>query len=137
MLGEAYGCLPAPLQAGCRQRSGASGCAEADARAPRRKTYTSMNTAKKGAAAERRTMQVLSVAGYDSIRAAASKGTWDVVAWGPQGVRFVQVKAGGAYCSSVEREQIKLAVVPPGATKEIWRWPSLGAKASPIIEVVS
>jgi Holliday junction resolvase len=82
-----------------------------------------MNTKAKGARAERRAMRLLEALGYTCTRAGASLGLFDVIAIGPNDVRLVQVKAGGMYCSSVEREQITLFAVPANCTREIWRFP--------------
>lgn len=95
-----------------------------------------MNTAQKGARAERRTIAVLEAAGYTCVRSAASKGLFDVVAWNGVHWRVIQVKAGKENLSGIEREQIQLHAMPGNATKECWRWPSMGLTAVPLIEVL-
>jgi hypothetical protein len=42
---------------------------------------------------------------------------------GPADVRLIQVKAGGAYFSAVEREAIRALSVPPAVSREAWRFP--------------
>ena len=81
-----------------------------------------MNGYRKGAAAEYRAMRLLEAAGYVVMRAAGSHGPFDLAAFGPHDVKVISVKAGGKYCSAVEREQLQLAVVPPNCSKEIWRF---------------
>jgi Holliday junction resolvase-like predicted endonuclease len=93
-----------------------------------------MNTAKKGAAAERRAIKILESAGYTASRSAASKGVFDVVAFNGAGLRLIQVKSGGSYASSAEREAMCMAPAPIGATKEIWRFPDRCRE--PLIEVL-
>jgi hypothetical protein len=68
-------------------------------------------------------MAILTAAGYACSRAAASLGIFDVVAIGAADIRLVQVKSGGAYCSSVERELIARFVAPWNCSREIWRFP--------------
>ena len=53
-----------------------------------------INTAAKGRRLEHKTIRVLEAAGYDCTRAAASKGTWDIVAMNEDNLRLIQVKAG-------------------------------------------
>lgn len=79
-----------------------------------------MNTAAKGRRAEHRVRRILEAAGYEVTRSAASRGVWDLIAWNARAVRFIQVKAGTAEASALEREAMQLAVVPIGATKELW-----------------
>jgi len=81
-----------------------------------------MNGYRKGAAAEYRAMRLLETLGYYVIRAAGSHGVFDLAAFGPHDVRAISVKAGGKYCSAVEREQLELVVVPANVSKEIWRF---------------
>ena len=46
-----------------------------------------------------------------------------MIAVRPQDLRLIQVKAGGAYLSGVEREQITGLTVPANVTREAWRFP--------------
>jgi Holliday junction resolvase len=93
-----------------------------------------MNAKRKGTRAEHRAMRILAAAGYSCLRSGASLGMFDVLALNGTGIRCVQVKSGGAYCSAVEREQIALVDLPPNATREIWRFPDRCRQ--PVIEVV-
>jgi Holliday junction resolvase len=52
-----------------------------------------MNTSRKGRAREHQSRRRLEQQGYSVMLAAASKGTFDLVAVGPDDVQFVQVKA--------------------------------------------
>ncbi|MGH9936052.1 MAG: hypothetical protein ACREAM_07390 [Blastocatellia bacterium] len=53
-----------------------------------------MNTAHKGRRAEYKSIALLEASGYVCIRAAASKGVFDLVAVRSDSVAFVQVKSG-------------------------------------------
>ena len=86
----------------------------------------------KGRRGEYKVQRILEAAGYDTVRSAGSKGMWDVIAWNRLGARFIQVKAGDCSPSRLEREAIDAAVVPDGATKEIWL---LRDRQAPLIEV--
>lgn len=86
---------------------------------------------------EYRAQRILEAAGYNTIRAASSKGAADVVAIGDGIVRFISVKSGGAYASAIEREaleMLKLKLERVGATVEIWRFPERCKE--PLIEVL-
>lgn len=91
-------------------------------------------SARSGARAERRARRILEAAGYIVTRAAGSRGLWDLVAIGPRDIRLVQVKAGTARLSPVEREQLQSATVPPNASREYWRFPPRAR--APIIETL-
>ena len=93
-----------------------------------------MNTKAKGSRAEHRCMRLLEAAGYVCTRASASLGLFDVIAIGPQGVRCIQVKAGGEYLSALEREALQLQAVPANCSKEYWRFPD--RCRAPLIEVL-
>jgi Holliday junction resolvase len=88
----------------------------------------------KGRRREYRVQAILERAGYMTTRAASSKGPADVIAWNGQTIRFISVKSGGAYASSLERERLEGLPVPPNASKEIWRLPT-GCR-EPLIEVL-
>ena len=76
-----------------------------------------------GAYYESRARKMLEELGYVVVRAAGSKGPFDLIAIGPTDVRCIQVKAGDkAWISPAEREAIELIpVLRPMCTKEIWR----------------
>lgn len=82
-----------------------------------------INGKRKGARAEHKAMRILETAGYTCVRAAASLGPIDVIAFGPTGIRCLQVKSGQEYCSQLERERIRALVLPTNATREVWRFP--------------
>jgi Holliday junction resolvase len=90
------------------------------------------NPKAKGARAERRTIQVLTAAGYWCIKAGGSLGPFDVVAIGAGDMRFIQVKSGDQRCSELERERMTSVPMPSWASAEIWRWPDRARE--PLIE---
>ena len=51
-----------------------------------------MNRTRRGHDTERRCVRELELAGYECIRSAASKKTWDVIAIGPYDVKLIQCK---------------------------------------------
>jgi Holliday junction resolvase len=81
-----------------------------------------VNTARKGRRAEHRARHALEAAGYTVIRAAASKGMADLVAWNGDHVRLVSVKAGGRYVSKWDRAALLTMPRPAGVSVEIWRY---------------
>jgi Holliday junction resolvase len=91
-----------------------------------------VNCAVKGRRSEHRARALLEAAGYVVCRSAASKGLVDLVAWNDHQVRFISVKAGSAYASALEREQLKLMPRPTNSSAEIWRFPDRAQK--PLIE---
>jgi Holliday junction resolvase len=93
-----------------------------------------MSTATKGRRAEHRARNILRDAGYQVTRAAGSKGPADLIAWNTAAIRFISVKRGTVYLSSVEREALMLGAFPPNSTVECWRFP-LGCR-EPLIEVL-
>jgi Holliday junction resolvase len=80
-----------------------------------------MNTAAKGRRLEHKTIRRLESEGYTCIRAAASKGAFDVHAFNGAHGRYIQSKAN-AWPGAVEMEALQLVSVPPGCSKEVWRW---------------
>lgn len=80
-----------------------------------------MNTAAKGRRLEHKTRERLEAEGYDVLRSAASKGSWDLVAIRATDIRLVQVKAN-AWPGSVEMESMQLTKVPANCSREVWRW---------------
>ena len=81
------------------------------------------------------TQRVLEAAGYETIRAASSKGVVDVVAFRRGDVRLISVKSGSARPTAVEREGLEhLAKFALGGySVELWRWPK-GAR-EPLVTV--
>jgi hypothetical protein len=78
-----------------------------------------MNTKAKGARNERRARVLLESSGYTVIRAGASVALFDFVAFGRNGVAFVQVKSRGPGAA----ERARLAAfgnLPCGASKQVW-----------------
>lgn len=94
-----------------------------------------MNTKAKGSRAERKAIRLLEAAGYVCTKAGGSLGLFDVIAIGPHDVRCVQVKSGGAYLSTEEREAIPSPDRPANVTRESWRCPD-GCRAA-VIERLS
>jgi len=62
-----------------------------------------MNTSAKGAAYENDARRKLVELGYSTLRSAASKGPFDVVAWNDVKLGFFQLKSGRTSCASAER----------------------------------
>lgn len=88
----------------------------------------------KGRRAEYRAKGILEAAGFQTTRAAGSKGGADLIAWNTTTIRFISVKSGTKYASAIEREALQLLPVPACATKEIWRFPDYCRDA--LIEVL-
>lgn len=91
----------------------------------------------KGRRREYRAQQILELAGYQTIRAASSKGPVDVVALKRGSVRLISVKSGQAYASHVERECLRGLAQDVGGfivSVEIWRFPERCRE--PLIEVL-
>lgn len=78
---------------------------------------------RKGSRAELRCIRILEAAGYCCTKAGGSLGIFDVIALGPKDIRAIQVKAGTARLSGVEREAIGLLTLPSNVSKEYWRFP--------------
>jgi len=87
-----------------------------------------------GRRAEYRCQRILEAAGYTTARMAGSHGMFDVIAWNGQGIRFIQVKAGIARLSAMDREAMTLAAVPACASREYWRF--MPRQGTPEIEVL-
>lgn len=75
-----------------------------------------MNTARKGRSREYRSKRLLEAAGYEVVRSAASKGTWDLVGLSSADVVLVQVKCN-TMPGPVEREAMQAAKCPPNGRK--------------------
>ena len=89
---------------------------------------------RKGSRGERRCIRILEAAGYVCTKAGGSLGVFDVIGIGAKDIRAVQVKAGGARLSGLEREAIAAIVVPDNVSKEYWRFPDFCRQ--PVIEVL-
>ena len=85
-----------------------------------------MNTARKGARNEHKTLAHLRAAGYECIRAPASRGLFDVWAVDSTGpvniVRYIQVKSNTWVHGDERKRMEKFAVNNPAASVEMWRW---------------
>lgn len=66
-------------------------------------------------------MRLLELAGYQCTRAAASLGTWDIVAIGSVDIVLCQVKSNH-WPSSVELETMQLFKAPPNCRKVVHVW---------------
>lgn len=93
-----------------------------------------MNAKAKGTRAEHRAMRLLEAVGYSCVRAGGSLGIFDVIAIGPQDIKCLQIKAGTARCSPIERELMRECRVPANCSREIWSFPDR-CKA-PVVEVL-
>ncbi|MBM3763413.1 MAG: hypothetical protein FJW36_24650 [Acidobacteria bacterium] len=80
-----------------------------------------MNRAAKGRRCEYKSIQLLRDEGFEVIRAAASKGVFDLVGIGAAGLALIQVKAN-AWPGRAEVERMRAFPVPPGARRLIHRW---------------
>lgn len=78
---------------------------------------------RKGTRAEHKTMQRLESVGYTTMRAPASLGVWDVIAWrgDAPGLRAIQVKCNRPP-GPAEREAMELADLPQDSMREYWVW---------------
>ena len=92
-----------------------------------------MNTSRKGTKLEYRVRDALEATGYDCTRAAASKGTWDIIAIHPTHIRLVQVKAN-TKPPKAEMETIREYRCPDCCSKEVWVYKD--RVKEPIIEVI-
>ena len=95
-----------------------------------------MNTAHKGRRAEHQARKLLEASGFTVCRAAGSKGSADLIAWDDVSIRFISVKSGTKYASRREREALRLLLVPPNASKQIWRFVD-GCPRAPLIEQIN
>lgn len=80
-----------------------------------------MNAKAKGTRNEHKTIRLLEGLGYTCTRAAASMGTWDIVAVSKRDIRLIQVKSNRGP-GTVERETMRLFECPPTCSKEVWVW---------------
>jgi len=80
-------------------------------------------------------MALLEASGFACTRAAASLGTFDIIAIDAVSIRLIQVKCGDrCQVPPIEREAMTLFAVPPNASKEIWKF--FTRQREPIIERV-
>jgi Holliday junction resolvase len=80
-----------------------------------------MNAKAKGTRNEHKSIRLLESAGYRCTRAAASLGTFDIVAVGPADVVLVQVKTRD-WPGSAELEAIREFKAPANCRKLVHRW---------------
>lgn len=81
-----------------------------------------MHAKAKGNRAEYKSIRLLEKEGYQCVRAAASKGTFDVVAVGLFDILLIQVKGGKEWPRPDEMERIRQFPCPPGVKKLVHRW---------------
>ena len=89
---------------------------------------------RKGSRGELRCIRILEMSGYLCTKSGGSLGVFDVIALGPKDIKAIQVKAGGARLSPLERELIQSVRVPDNCSKEYWCFPDYAR--SPLIEVL-
>jgi len=80
-----------------------------------------LNKKRKGSRNEYKSIRLLESLGYNCIRAAASLGTFDIVAISQSDVILCQVKSND-WPGSTEMEYIRLFPSPPNSRKIIHRW---------------
>lgn len=80
-----------------------------------------MNCKRKGTRNEHKTIKLLSAAGYECIRSAASLGPFDVIGISANDFVLVQVKSN-RNASAVEIETIRSLAVPSNCRKLIHIW---------------
>lgn len=97
-------------------------------RKSRKSNLLAKNTARRGATLENRAKAQLEAAGYTVMRSAASAGPLDLLAWGKDGCRGIQVKSGGTIWKNVteSRSRVKAALRPVARPEnmsyELWVW---------------
>ena len=77
-----------------------------------------MNASAKGRRLEHRSRRILEAAGFEVIRAAGSKGAFDLAGFSPAGILLIQVKCA-RLPSPAEREVLALFPAPTNARKLI------------------
>jgi len=82
---------------------------------------------RKGRYYENKTRKELEVAGFYTVRSAASKGMWDIVAIGKYTVILIQVKANNRV-GPKERKQMEDFECPENTMRQIWRYYGVGKK---------
>ena len=93
-----------------------------------------MNTAAKGRRAEHRSRDILAAAGYTVIRAAASKGPWDLVGYARSGWVLCQVKAGRHGIGKADLEVLREEPCPPRCLRLVHWWRPM-ARGPVVLEV--
>jgi hypothetical protein len=91
-----------------------------------------MNASAKGRRAEHKARMILVAEGFEVVRAAASKGPADLVAWNATELVLVSVKSGTKYASAEERAALRSVPRPANSRVEIWRFPD--RCLAPVIE---
>jgi Holliday junction resolvase-like predicted endonuclease len=91
-----------------------------------------MNASAKGRRAEHKARMILVAEGFEVVRAAASKGPADLVAWNATELVLVSVKSGTKYASADERAALRAVPRPANSRVEIWRFPD--RCLAPVIE---
>lgn len=81
-----------------------------------------MKCGAKGRRGEYKAIAQLEAQGYVCVRAAGSKGVFDLVAISATEIRLLQVKSGTRNASPEERARLAACPVPPGVSKELWRF---------------
>lgn len=77
---------------------------------------------KRGYAAERRAVEELVREGYFAVRSAGSKGPFDIIAFGADDVRLIQVKRGSVAGGTLEEARRRLREIQGPFRKELWVW---------------
>lgn len=80
-----------------------------------------MNTARKGRRNEHRSIKIYEAQGFECMRAAASKGTWDFIATSEHNIVFVQVRSG-RWPGLRERAELAAFKAPAKCIREMHRW---------------
>jgi len=91
-----------------------------------------MTRVRRGHDKERQCVRELTARGYEAIRSAGSKKTWDVIAVGPYDVKLIQCKrmkwtknpTPSALAPKAVMEQMRRAPAPKNTVvqKELWTW---------------
>jgi Holliday junction resolvase len=91
-----------------------------------------MNASAKGRRAEHKARMILTADGYQVVRAAASKGPCDLIAFNATELVLVSVKSGTKYASAEERAALRALPRPANSRVEICRFPD--RTVAPVIE---
>lgn len=81
-----------------------------------------MNTKGKGWRSEHKTMKLLEAIGFDCIRAGASLGRFDIIAWNKKEIKFIQVKTNNNPPKEEMEALQEYSNLPENAVKELWVW---------------
>jgi len=74
----------------------------------------------RGRAREYRVMKALEKASYHCVRAAGSKGLFDIVAICKEGIRLIQVKLNKGPTAEERKALSVFSNLPSNAVKEVW-----------------